>query len=167
VVPPNLVFDHELTLTLGRRRIQLRDWGRANSPHDVTIYLPDDRVLFTGDILVQSPLPYLGASWPVPWADVLRQVEAVPVVALVPGHGPVMRDHGYTRQVRELLEVAAARVDSLARQGMTLEQIQDAVTLEDFRTKVAVWNDPALQADWKTITRILVERVWRGVRGQG
>ena len=167
VVPPNLVFDHELTLTLGRRRIQLRDWGRANSPHDVTIYLPDDRVLFTGDILVQSPLPYLGASWPVPWADVLRQVEAVPVVALVPGHGPVMRDHGYTRQVRELLEVAAVRVDSLARQGMTLEQIQDAVTLEDFRTKVAVWNDPALQADWRTITRILVERVWRGVRGQG
>ena len=60
VVPPNLVFDRELTLWLGRRRVELRAQGRANSPNDVTIYLPDDRVLFTGDILVQDPLPYVG-----------------------------------------------------------------------------------------------------------
>ena len=64
VVTPDLVFDEELTLWLGGRRIELRDRGRANSPHDVTIYLPKDSVLFTGDIVVQSPLPYVGASWP-------------------------------------------------------------------------------------------------------
>ena len=39
-------------------------WGRANSPHDVTVYLAEERILFTGDVLVQSPLPYTGASWP-------------------------------------------------------------------------------------------------------
>src|SRR6185295_6409961 len=57
VVPPNLVFDRELTLWLGDRRVELRAQGRANSPNDVTIYLPEDRVLFTGDIVVQDPLP--------------------------------------------------------------------------------------------------------------
>jgi len=167
VVPPNLVFDRELTLTLGRRRIQVRDWGRANSPHDVTVYLPDERVLFTGDILVQAPVPYLGASWPVPWIDVLRQIEAIPVAALVPGHGPVMRDHTYTRQVRGLLEAAASRVDTLARRGRTLEQVQDSVTLSDVRAQVAAWRAPELDADWRASIRVLVERVWRGIRGQG
>ena len=76
--------------------MELRDWGRANSPHDVTVYLPEERILFTGDIVVQSPLPYSGASWPVPWIEVLRGIEAMPVAALVPGHGPVQRDHAYT-----------------------------------------------------------------------
>jgi len=167
VVPPNLVLDRELTLTLGRRRIELRDWGRANSPHDVTVYLPDERVLFTGDVLVQAPVPYLGASWPVPWIDVLRQLEAIPVAALVPGHGPVMRDHAYTRQVRGLLEAATARVDTLARRGWTLEQIQDSVLLEDVRAGVPAWRAPELGEVWRTIVRTLVERVCRGIRGQG
>jgi glyoxylase-like metal-dependent hydrolase (beta-lactamase superfamily II) len=167
VVPPNMVFDHELTLSLGRRKIQLQDRGRANSPHDVTIYLPDDRILFTGDIVVRSPLPYPFASWPVPWIEVLRQLEALPVAAIVPGHGPVMRDHSYVRKVRELLEAATSRTDSLARAGLTLEQIQNTLDLEDQRRGYRVWTDSVPEADWQAVIKSLVERAWRGVRGQG
>jgi len=167
VVVPNLVFDRELTLRLGGRRIDLRDRGRANSPHDVTVYLPDERVLFSGDILVQAPLPYVGASWPVPWIEVLRQVEAIPVTALVPGHGPVMHDHSYTRQVRELLEAATSRVTAMAREGKTLDQIQSAISLDDIRAKTPAWRPTELNDDWSANTKALVERAWRGVRGQG
>jgi cyclase len=167
VVPPNLVFDHELILRLGGRRIELRDRGRANSPHDVTVFLPDERVLFSGDILVQSPLPYVGASWPVPWIEVLRQLETIPIAALVPGHGPVMHDHSYTRQVRELLEAATSRVAAMAREGKTLEQIQGTVSLDDIRAKTPAWRPAELNDDWVANTKALVERAWRGVRGQG
>jgi hypothetical protein len=91
----------------------------------------------------------------------------MPVAALVPGHGPVMRDHRYTRLVRELMEAVTARVDSAARRGLTLEQAQDSVTLQDFRTRFPA-DDPAAQEEhWRTIVRVLVERAWRGVRGQG
>ena len=167
VVPPNLVFDGALTLWLGGRRIELQDRGRANSPHDVTIYLPRDSVLFTGDIVVQSPLPYVGASWPVPWIEVLQRLETVPVKALVPGHGPVMRDFRYVRQVRTMLEAATSRVAAMALRGRTLDQVQDSVTLDDVRKAVPVWKDPALDEDWKANIRALMERAWRGVRGQG
>jgi len=166
VVAPNLVFDHELTLWLGRRRVELRAQGRANSPNDVTIYLPDDRVLFTGDVVVQDPLPYVGMSWPVPWVDVLRKLEAVPVTVLVPGHGPVMKDHAYTRKVRELMEAATTRVDSLARTGLTLGQIQQSISLDDVRKGYPLWAG-ASESDWKYTVTTLVERAWRGVRGQG
>jgi cyclase len=167
VVVPNLVFDRALTLQFGKQRIELRDQGRANSPHDVTIYLPDQKILFTGDIVVQSPLPFVGASWPVPWIQVLRGLEAVPITALVPGHGPVMHDFGYTRQVRQLLEACTTRVAAMAREGKSVEEIQDSVGLEDVRRRTPVWNGARLDADWKTTARILVERAWRGVRGQG
>jgi cyclase len=167
VVPPNLVFDGGLTLWLGGRRIDLQDRGRANSPHDVTIYLPQDSVLFTGDIVVQSPLPYVGASWPVAWIEVLQRLEAVPARAVVPGHGPVMRDFRYVRQVRRLLEAATSQATAMALKGRTLEQVQDSVTLEDVRRGVPVWQGSKLDEDWRDNTRALLERAWRGVRGQG
>jgi len=167
VVPPDLVFDGELTLWLGGRRIELRDRGRANSPHDVTIYLPQDSVLFTGDIVVQGPIPYVGASWPVPWIDVLRQLETVPMAAVVPGHGPVMRDWGYLRQVRRLLEAATSRTAAMALQGRTLDQIQDSLSLADVRRATPPWTGAALDEDWRVTVRTLIERAWRGVRGQG
>jgi glyoxylase-like metal-dependent hydrolase (beta-lactamase superfamily II) len=166
VVLPNLTFERELDLWLGRRKVELRDQGRANSPHDVTIYLPQEKVLFTGDILVHDPLPYVGASWPVPWSGVLRRLEAVPVAALVPGHGPVMKDHRYTRQVRELMEATSSRVDSLARRGFTLEQVQATIKLDDIRASYAPWAE-APEEDWQATVTTLVERAWRGVRGQG
>jgi cyclase len=167
VVVADQVFDRSLTLRLGKRRVELVDRGRANSPHDVTVYLPDERVLFTGDILVQSPLPYTGMSWPVPWIEVLGELEKVPVAALVPGHGPVMRDHTYTRQVRELLQSVTSRVAALARQGTPVEQIQDSLGFEDVRRKVPAWTGAKLDADWDYIVRTVIERAWRGVRGQG
>jgi glyoxylase-like metal-dependent hydrolase (beta-lactamase superfamily II) len=167
VVTPDLLFDGQLTLPLGRRVLELRDRGKANSPHDVTIWLPQDRILFSGDILVEDPFPYTGASWPVPWAAVLRDIEATPIAVLVPGHGPVMRDHRYTRLVRELMEAVTARVDSTARRGLTLEQVQASVTLEDFRTRWPTDDPESHREEWRTIIRVLVERAWRGVRGQG
>lgn len=165
VVPPDLLFERELRVDLGGRPVELRDWGRANSPHDVTVYLPQERILFTGDIVVQSPLPYSGASWPVSWIEVLRAIEALPVAALVPGHGPVQPSHAYTRQVRELLERVTSRVESMAREGRTLEQIQATFEANDLRT--GVWADAALDADWAITITTLIERAWRGVRGQG
>ena len=39
--------------------------------------------------------------------------------------------------------------------------------LDDIRRATPVWQDPALDADWKESIRMLIERAWRGVRGQG
>lgn len=167
VVVADQVFDGATTLWLGSRRVELVDHGRANSPHDVTVYLPQERVLFTGDILVQSPVPYTGMSWPVPWIDVLRDLERLPVTALVPGHGPVMRDHGYTRSMRELLQAVTSRVRDLVRLGRPVEWIQDSLRVDDIRRRVPAWAGAEHDADWDYIVRTVVERAWRGVRGQG
>jgi glyoxylase-like metal-dependent hydrolase (beta-lactamase superfamily II) len=167
VVVADQVFDRAMTLRLGRRRVELVDRGRANSPHDVTVYLPQERILFTGDILVQSPVPYTGMSWPVPWAEVLAELERIPVTALVPGHGPVLRDHGYTRRMRELVETVNTRVRDLVRQGRPVEWIQDSLRVDDLRRGVPAWGGAEHDADWDYIVRTLIERAWRGVRGQG
>jgi len=84
----------------------------------VTVWVAGAGVLFTGGIVVH-PVPYVFGAWPRPWIPVLRALETMPVKALVPGHGPVFADLSYTRQVRELLEAAESRMDSLLRLGKT------------------------------------------------
>jgi glyoxylase-like metal-dependent hydrolase (beta-lactamase superfamily II) len=165
-VPPTLRFEGALSLDVGRR-VELRDRGRANSPHDVTIWLPADSVLFTGDIVVQSPLPFVGASWPVPWIRVLRDIEAEPARTLVPGHGPVMHDASYIRQVRALLEGATAAARTRALEGRSLDWLQDSVRLDEVRQATPAWQGAGLDEDWRETVRALLERAWRGVRGQG
>jgi len=76
-----------------------------------------------------------------------------------------MHDHAYTRQVRELMEGVVARVDAMVRQGKTSEQIQAGIALDDLRRPP--WTGAANDDDWKETMPALVERAWRGVRGQG
>lgn len=165
VAPPTLLFDEEMRLDLGGKQVVLHDWGRANSPADVTVYLPTEQVLFTGDILVH-PVPYVFGAYPGPWIPVLRRVEAIPVAALVPGHGPVLHDHAYTRQVRELLEAAVAEVTALLRHGKTLQEVQATVTLDAYRSRFVSGSDPTPPAVWdQSIRAGLIERTYQCVIG--
>jgi len=168
VVTPDRLFDGRLSLDFEGLRIEIEDRGPANSPNDATIWLPRERILFAGDILVSSPLPYVGASWPVHWARVLRDIEAIPAAAIVPGHGPVMKDHAYVSEVRALLDATLARVEALVRKGRSLAQVQDELNLDDIRARVPAWSAPSVSdEDWTYTRRTLAERAFMGLRGQG
>ena len=168
VVVPTFLFDGRLSLDFEGTPIEIEDRGPANTPNDVTIWLPRERILFAGDILVQSPLPYVGASWPVHWVRVLRALESMPAAFVVPGHGPVMTDHAYTLALREFLETSLARVEALVRKGRNLEQVQEELDLDDARARVPAWLDPGVsEEDWTYTRRTLAERAFVGVRGQG
>jgi cyclase len=165
VLKPDKTFDNEMTVNLGKRKVILTNNGKGNSPKDVTIYLPEEQILFTGDLLVQSPLPYFGASWPIPWVKVLEHIETIPIKAMVLGHGPVQYDHSYTRQVKEFLQTTLARVEALILEGKTLDEIKQTIDLNDMRK--GVWSNEKDLEDWKTNVATIVERMWRGIRGQG
>jgi glyoxylase-like metal-dependent hydrolase (beta-lactamase superfamily II) len=163
--PPTLLFDTTLSLDLGGRRVELTNRGHANSPSDVTVYLPGERVLFTGDIVVW-PVPYTFDAYPSPWIRVLRQLEQTPAVAIVPGHGPVFTDFTYVRQVRELLESAVNRADSLIRTGMLRPQIERAVELGDYKARFVRPGNAGDEAMWQAaINSSLMERVYQCLVG--
>jgi cyclase len=167
VITPDYLFDDTLIIDLGRKNVQLVDHGKANSPHDVTFYIPENKILFTGDILVQSPLPYFGASWPVPWIKVLQDIENIPVNGIVPGHGPVQLDHSYTRLLRQFLQSLLVKVELLIWEGKTIEQVQQEIDMDVFKRGPWEESNPVVRENWKTNLNTIIERVWRGIRGQG
>jgi glyoxylase-like metal-dependent hydrolase (beta-lactamase superfamily II) len=165
VITPDVAVKNELELFLGGRRIQVRNRGRAHSPDDVTVYLPLEGVLFSGDIVVQAPMPFTMATWPVEWSAVLHDVESERVTAIMPGHGPVMRDLSYARALHALIDGVTSQVSTLLARGMTLEQIQQSVDVTGLRAGSPAWSGSALDNDWKTTVRALVERAWHELRG--
>jgi glyoxylase-like metal-dependent hydrolase (beta-lactamase superfamily II) len=163
-VVPDVLFDESMVVYLGERRVELRNRGRANSPADVTVSVPDEGVLFTGDIVV-FPVPFVGASHPLPWIDVLRDIEREGVRTLVPGHGPAMADLGYVTLLRELFEAARDRVNTAQRAGTLQADIVRQVDLSDFRQRFLALGHPHVAEWWDGTPAILVERMHQCVQG--
>jgi cyclase len=164
-VPPDSVFDGRLTIALGRRRVELRDHGHANSPSDVTVYLPADRVLFTGDIVVH-PVPYAFASYPQPWVPVLRNLESMAPAFVVPGHGPLMRDVNYIRLVRGLIEHVITQAEPFVTRGSTPDSAKAGIDLTAWRRRFDPQLSPVLNEMWEeSILNELIPRAFQCIRG--
>ena len=92
-VLPNLVYRDEMTFWSGRREHRLMSvTGDASA--STVLYLPDARVLVTGDVLAspedgKGPPPWTTSSFVVtPWVESLRRLDRLDVRAIVPGEGP-------------------------------------------------------------------------------
>lgn len=147
VAPPTVLFDSAMRIDLGRKVVVLRNWGRANSPDDVTIYVPADRILFTGDIVVH-PVPYAWRSYPTHWSKVLTGIEQISVTALVPGHGPVQRDHTYTRLVHTLMDSTLARTRAIVLRGGTVDSVKKNLDLSDLERRFVHAGDRLARVLW-------------------
>lgn len=163
--PPDSVFEGRMTIELGGRRVELRDHGHANSPSDVTVSLLAERILFTGDIVVH-PVPYAFASYPTFWIGVLQDLERMAPAIIVPGHGPVMRDLAYVRQVRSLLERMLSESAPLVGRGMTADSARKILDLTELRKRFDPQLSPALGEMWNaSIVDALVLRVFQCLQG--
>lgn len=83
---PELTFQSRMTLYCGDTTLQLIHVG-GHTPATAMVYLPDIRILFTGDILVLDRYPYLGDANTKEWLDALTLIRRMDPAVIVPGHG--------------------------------------------------------------------------------
>ncbi len=149
LVEPEVVYDGAAELDLGGRHAQLRDWGRAHTLGDQTVFLREERVLFTGDLVEERCFAIF--PWFPPddvdvdghrWIAVLEELERLDPAVVVPGHGDV----GGVEVIvaaREYLELLRDETVRLARAG----QSEDEVAAELDRELRALHPDWA-QPEW-------------------
>jgi len=113
--PPNITLQDKMTLfqvvSDGSREIQLLHFGRAHTGGDVVIYLPKERVAFTGDMMLPG-LAYMGDGHVDEWPAALEGLKGLDFEVWLPGHGPVMRSKdpisNFQAYLRDLWDKAGA-----------------------------------------------------------
>ncbi|HET6874528.1 MAG TPA: MBL fold metallo-hydrolase [Acidimicrobiales bacterium] len=86
---PTRTFDGELTLDMAGRTVRLIEVGPAHTAGDVVAFLPDEGVVFTGDILFHGGHPIVWAGPVSRWIAACQTVSALGARVVVPGHGPL------------------------------------------------------------------------------
>jgi cyclase len=86
---PTRTFDGELELRVGDRRVRLLEVGPAHTGGDVVVHLPDDGVVFTGDILFHGGHPIVWAGPVRNWIAACDRLLSLDASTIVPGHGPL------------------------------------------------------------------------------
>ena len=164
-VRADAAFDRELRVDLGGREVAILHVGRGNTGGDTVVFVPDAKVVAAGDLVVY-PTPYSFGSWLAEWPDTLAKVEAMGATAIVPGHGPVLRDHAYVDTVAALIRETRRQVGALVKEGLSLEDTRKRVTLDAYRRTLAAddyWRQRAFD---EFFLQPAVEQAYKEAKGE-
>ena len=87
---PTIVFEGSMTLWLGKLRVDLMQLGRGHTKGDTVVWLPDERILFSGDLVEFDATPYTGDAYLTDWPRTLDNIAALGPAKLVPGRGAAL-----------------------------------------------------------------------------
>ena len=158
--PSNLTLTQKLTLFRGGREIQLLHLGRGHTGGDVVVYLPAEKVAFTGD-LFYAGAPYLGDSFPQDYVATLEAVKALDVTVFVGGHGPPVRDRAVLDMAQAYIQKYWGQVSKSHAQGLSVEDAIAKLDLSGYER----WA--AFQLGNPEVLKLEVSRMYQILGGGG
>ena len=135
-VPPTTTFEGELERRVGDKRVMLYEVGPAHTRGDVIALVPDDRVVFTGDILFVEGHPIIWAGPVGNWIKACQRIIKMDVEAVVPGHGPIT-DKAGVAEVQGYLEYISAEARKRYDAGLPAAEAARDIALDDYSS----WGD--------------------------
>jgi glyoxylase-like metal-dependent hydrolase (beta-lactamase superfamily II) len=159
-----LTFEHDFTVDLGNREVQVKFLGRGNTAGDAVVYLPKEKIVVAGDLVVY-PIPNMIDGYPVEWIQTLQNLAQLDADTIVPGHGPILHDKNYVYLLRDLMKSAVEQVNERLRQTspamfQTVDDVRGAVDLSPFRQRFA-GNDKNLAMAFDDVSAELVKLVFQ------
>ena len=128
---PTKTFSDELCLEVGAKSVHLLEVGPAHTRGDVLVHVPEDRTIFTGDILFIEGTPLMWAGPVANWIRACDRIIDLDPEVIVPGHGPIT-DVAGVAQVKAYLQYiereARARFDA----GLSVREAALDIALGDF-----------------------------------
>jgi cyclase len=125
--PPTLTFSQRLTLHLGKQNIVLINTP-GHTPFETAVFLPREKVVFTGDNVVRGSMPFLHEALPYAWLDSLQKLGQLEVDFIVPGHGEVC-DRSYLSEMSNNITAWIDVVKEAIEKGWTLDESQTRINM--------------------------------------
>jgi glyoxylase-like metal-dependent hydrolase (beta-lactamase superfamily II) len=155
LTPPTTLLDGDTDIDLDDTVVRLLYVGPAHTAGDVVAYLPDDGVLFTGDILFNQCTPIGWEGTFDNWIDALARLERLEPAVVVPGHGPLTGVDGL-RGLRDYLAYVRGEARRHFDAGLSTLDAAKKIELGPY----AGWNEPERLA-------FQVDRAYREFEGVG
>ena len=131
---PTMTFTDRMTVYLGNRRIDLMHLGRAHTAGDIVAWVPDEGVMFTGDIVEYHSACYCGDGHFSDWGGTLDAIKAYRPRAIAPGRSDALVGDEMVEKAientREFLDRTYRPAAALAARGGSLKEAWDAVRAE-------------------------------------
>jgi glyoxylase-like metal-dependent hydrolase (beta-lactamase superfamily II) len=131
---PQITFSDAMTIELGGKTVELSYPGEGYSQSLIVMRFPDEKALFTADLVTVRRLPFetLEDSYFPQWIDAIKSVEAMDFQLLVPGHGQLGNKADASDHRAYLEDLYTAVLDGV-RRGLSLEEMQDTITLDKYK----------------------------------
>ena len=131
---PTTTFDGSMSVYLGNRRVDLMHLGRAHTAGDIVINVPDQNVMFTGDIVEYHSACYCGDGHFADWGDTLDNIKAFEVDAIAPGRGNALVGQDMVNRAiestRDFVDSTYRPVAKVAARNGSLKEAWDACRAE-------------------------------------
>lgn len=131
---PTTTFNDRMTVYLGSRRVDIMHLGRAHTAGDAVVWVPDQEVMFTGDIVEYHSACYCGDGHFSDWPDTLASIAAFDPIALAPGRGDALvgRDRvgNAIANTADFIESTYRPVAKVAARGGSLKDAWNACRAE-------------------------------------
>ena len=143
-LPPDVTMNEKMTLFRGGREIQIIFVGRAHTGGDVVVYFPQDRLVFTGDMLFGGP-SFMGDGYVDEWSETLGNLAMLDFDLVVPGHGPPLSDLTSIEKSQEYYRVLWEKTAEKHAAGVPAEEVPGTLDLSD--TPFPEWqpSEPEVQ----------------------
>jgi cyclase len=163
--PPTVTVAGVMRLHRGNRIIEVLHLGAGDTPGDLIVYLPRERLVCTGD-MVTEPVPFGFSRFPLEWKETLGRLAQLDFDTLVPGHGEVQQGKDYVRSLMALLQSVQEQVRAGAAAGLGLEAVRGKVDLSEFVRRFA--GDDAVNRYYfhEYFTVPNVERTFNALKAQ-
>lgn len=163
---PNVTFSDSMTIRLGGREIQVLH-AQAITTGDTYVYLPREKVLITGDILL-SPYPFaIGGTYPAEWLATLEKLAALDPSVILPGHGDVETNTEFLHGNLALFQEVMRQVKEDKSKGLTAEQTADALKGQsaELAAKIGVKDAETANQFKEYFLDVFVKRAYRELDG--
>src|SRR5258705_13573847 len=146
---PNVTFSDRLSIELGERHIEVLHYERAVTPGDAFVYLPREKILLIGDLIV-NPITFALSGYPSEWLRTLEKIDALEVSTIVTGHGPPLHDKALLHATMDVFRVLLREGKTAKAKGLTPDQAKDAIlpSLRDAMVRITN-DDPSRNAAFK------------------
>lgn len=148
-VLPNMTFTDRLTIALGERHIEVLNEGRGVTPGDAIVYLPHEKVLLVGDLIV-NPITFALGCYPSEWVQVLERIDRLDADVIVTGHGTPLRDKSLLHETLDVFRTLLREGRAAKERGLTADEAKEAIFPMLHQTMVKITRDDAkLNGDFK------------------